>query len=145
VKHDVHIKIHASPISSIRCVLQGFYQIPNPINHISLVDASINNTIMHNVEISIEGDNLLVSNKTSLDCIDQCTMKIRKADGSNICVCKLSPSLLLKVLSIWIACGHYRIKIRKLKVKSNLIADADVVITFKVLGPKNQTKVWPNG
>jgi hypothetical protein len=82
------------------------------------VDASINNTIMHNAETSIEGDNLLVTNKTSSDCISQCTMKIRKVDGSNIFVFKLSPSLLPKVLSIWIACGHSVIKTRKSKMKA---------------------------
>jgi hypothetical protein len=54
---------------------------------------------MHNVERSIEGDNLLVSNKTSLNCIGQCTVKIRKADSSNILTFKLSPPLLPKVLS----------------------------------------------
>jgi hypothetical protein len=109
-------------------------------NHISLVDASISNSIMYNVERSIEGDNLLVSNKMSSDCIDQCTMKIRKADGSNIFAFKLSPSLLPKVLSTWIACSHSEIKTRKIKVKSNLIADADVVITSKVSGPKIPSK-----
>jgi hypothetical protein len=65
-------------------------------DHISLVDASINNIIMHNVERPIEGDNLLVSNKTSSDCITQCTAKIRKADGGTILAFKFSPSLLQK-------------------------------------------------
>jgi hypothetical protein len=67
-------------------------------------------------------------------------MKIRKADGSNIFVFKLSPSLLPKVLSTWIICGHSRIKTRKPKMKSNLIADANVVITSKVSGPKKPSK-----
>jgi hypothetical protein len=68
-------------------------------------------------------------------------VKIRKADDSNILAFKLSPSLLPKVLSTWIACGHSRIKTRKPKVKSNLIADVDVVITSKASGPKNPSKV----
>jgi hypothetical protein len=67
-------------------------------------------------------------------------MKIRKSSGSNILAFKLSPSLLPKVLSTWIACGHSRIKTRKIKVKSNLIVDADVVITSKASGPKNPSK-----
>jgi hypothetical protein len=64
-------------------------------DHISLVDASINNIIMHNVERSIEGDNLLVSNKMRSDCISQYTMKIRKVDGSNILTFKFSPSFTM--------------------------------------------------
>jgi hypothetical protein len=67
-------------------------------------------------------------------------VKIRKANDSNILAFKLSPSLLPKVLSTWIACGHSRIKTRKPKVKSNLIADVDVVITSKASGPKNPSK-----
>jgi hypothetical protein len=91
------------------------YFIEFPIWHISLVDASINIIIMHNIERLIEGDNLLVSNKMSSDCIGQCTMKIRKVDGGNILAFKLSPSLLLKVLSTWIACNHFGIKSRNPK------------------------------
>jgi hypothetical protein len=67
-------------------------------------------------------------------------VKIRKADSSNILAFKFSPSLLPKVLSTWNACGHYGIKTRKPKVKSNLIVDANVVITSKVSGPKNSSK-----
>jgi hypothetical protein len=137
VKHDViHIKVpRLSNIFDKVCFTSILSNSQS--DHISLVDASINNTIMHNVERSIEGDNLLVGNKMSSDCISQCTMKIRKADGSSILVFKFSPSLLPKVLSMWIACGHSGIKIRKPKVKSNLIADANVDITSKVSGPKN--------
>jgi hypothetical protein len=140
VKHDViHIKVPC--LSNIFDKVRFTSILSNSqSNHISLVDASLNNTIMHNVERSIEGDNLLVSNKTGSICIGQCTMKIRKADGSNIFAFKLSPSLLPKVLSTWIACGHFGIKTRKLKVKSYLIGDADVVITSKVSGPKNPSK-----
>jgi hypothetical protein len=140
MKHDViHIKVPC--LSNIFDKVRFTSILSNSqSNHISLVDASLNNTIMHNVERSIEGDNLLVSNKTGSICIGQCTMKIRKADGSNIFAFKLSPSLLPKVLSTWIACGHSEIKTRKLKVKSNLIGDADVVITSKVSGPKNPSK-----
>jgi hypothetical protein len=116
------------------------YLSNSQFGHISLVDASINNIIMNNVEGSIEGDNLLVSNKTSSYCIGQCTVKIRKADGSNILAFKFSPSLLPKVLSTWIACGHSEIKTRKSKMKSNLMADANVVITLKVSGPKDPNK-----
>jgi hypothetical protein len=140
VKHDViHIKVPClSNIFDKMCFTSNLSNSQS--DHISLVDASIHNTIMHNVERSIEGDNLLVSNKTSSDCIGQCTMKIRKADDSNIFAFKLSPSLLPKILSTWIACSHSGIKTRKPKVKSNLVADADVVITSKVLGPKNPSK-----
>jgi hypothetical protein len=140
VKHDVvHIKVpRLSNIFDKVCFTSILSNSQS--DHISLVDASINNIIMHNVEGSIKGDNLLVSNKTSSDGIDQCTVKIRKADGSNILVFKLSPSLLPKVLSTWIACGHYGIKTRKPKVKSNLIVDADIVITSKASGPKNPSK-----
>jgi hypothetical protein len=88
-----------------------------------------------------KGDTLLISNKMNSECIDQCTMKIRKTDNSDILAFKFSPSLLPKVLSTWIAYGHYRIKTRKPKVKSNLIADANVVITSKVPAQKNQAKV----
>jgi hypothetical protein len=109
-------------------------------NHISLVDASINNIIMHNVERSIEGDNLLVGNKTSSYCIDQYTVKIRKADGRNILAFKYSPSLLPKLLSTWIDCGHSRIKTRKSKVKTNLMINANVAVTSKVSGPKDSSK-----
>jgi hypothetical protein len=140
VKHDViHIKVPRLPNIFDKVHFTSILS-NSQSHHISLVNAYINNTIMHNVERSIEGDNLLVSNKMSSDCIVQCTMKIRKTDGSNIFAFKLSPSLLPKVLSTWIACGHSRIKTRKLKVKSNLIADGDVVITSKVLGPKNPSK-----
>jgi hypothetical protein len=75
----------------------------------------IEDTIMHNVERSTEVDNLLVSNKTSSDWIVQCTMKIRKADGSNIFAFKFSPSLLPKVSSTWFACGHSGIKLENPK------------------------------
>jgi hypothetical protein len=143
VKHDViHIKVpHLSNIfDKVRftSILSN-----SQSDHISLVDTSINNTIIHNVERLIEGDNLLVSNKMSSDYIGHCTIKIRKADGSNIFAFKLSPSLLPKVLSTRVACGHSEIKIRKPKVKSNLIiVDADVVITSKVSIPKKtQSKV----
>jgi hypothetical protein len=140
VKHDViHIKV-PRPSNIFDKVCFTSILSNSQYDHISLVDASINNIIMHNVERSIEGDNLLVSNKMSSGFIGQCTMKIRKADGSNIIVFKLSPSLLPKVLSTWIACGHSGIKIRKPKVKSNLIADADVVITSKVSSPKTPSK-----
>jgi hypothetical protein len=98
-------------------------------------------TIMHNVERLIEGDNLLVNNKINLGCINQCTMKIRKVNSNNILVFKISPSLLLKVLSTWTACGHYGIRTGKPKVKSSLIADANVDITSKVSGPKGPSKV----
>jgi hypothetical protein len=132
VKHDIiHIKVPR--LSNIFDKVHFTSILSNSqSDHISLVDASINNTIMHNVERSTEGDKLLVSNKTSSDCISQCSMKIRKVDGSNIFAFKPSPSLLPKVLSTWIDCSHSRIKTRKPKVKSNLIANADVVITSKV-------------
>jgi hypothetical protein len=97
---------------------------------------------MHNVERLIEGDNLLVSNKINLGCINQCTMKIRKVNSNNILVFKISPSLLLKVLSTWTACGHYGIRTGKPKVKSNLIADANVDITSKVSGPSKVMAEW---
>jgi hypothetical protein len=141
VKHDViHIKVpRLSNVFDMVCFTSILSN--SQFDDISLVDASINNAIMHNVERLIKGDNLLVSNKMSSDCIGQCNMKIRKAGGSNIFVFKLSPSLLPKVLSTWIACGHSGIKIRKPKVKSNLIADADVVITSKVSDPKTQAKL----
>jgi hypothetical protein len=136
VKHDViHIKV--AHLSNIFDKVHFTSILSNSqFDHISLVDASINNIIMHNVEISIERDNLLVSNKINSGCIGQCTVKLRKADSSNILVFKLSPSLLSKVLSTWIACSHSGIKTRKSKVKSNLIADVDVVITSKASGPK---------
>jgi hypothetical protein len=140
VKHDViHIKVPC--LSNIFDKVRFTSILLNSqSNHISLVDASINNIIMHNVERSIEGDNLPISNKTSSDCIGQCTVKIRKVDGSNIWVLKLSPPLLPKILSTWIACRHSGIKTRKPKVTSNLIADANVVITSKVSGPKSPSK-----
>ena len=109
-------------------------------DHVSFVDAPIRDIMIPNVERSIEGDNLLVSNKINSGCIGQCTVKIRKADSSNILMFKLSPSLLSKILSTWIACGHSEIKTRKPKLKSNLIADANVVITSKVSGPKDPSK-----
>jgi hypothetical protein len=67
-------------------------------------------------------------------------VKIRKADSSNILAFQFSPSLLPKVLSTWIACGHYGIKTKKPKVKSKLITDANVDITSKVSGPKDPSK-----
>jgi hypothetical protein len=67
-------------------------------------------------------------------------VKIRKADSSNILAFKFSPSLLPKILSPWIACGHSGIKARKSKVKSNLMVDANVVITSKVSDPKDPSK-----
>jgi hypothetical protein len=67
-------------------------------------------------------------------------MKIRKTDSSNILAFKFSPSLLPKVLSTWITCGHSRIKTRKPKVKSKSIADANVDITSKVSSPKDSSK-----
>jgi hypothetical protein len=67
-------------------------------------------------------------------------VKIRKADSSNILAFKFSPSLLPKVLSTWIACGHFRNKARKSKVKSNLMVDANVVITSKVSDLKDPSK-----
>jgi hypothetical protein len=96
VKHDViHIKVpHFSNIFDKVCITSILSNSQS--DHISLVDASINNTIMHNVERLIEGDNLLVSNKASSNYIGQCTMKIGMADGSNIFAFKLSPSLLPK-------------------------------------------------
>jgi hypothetical protein len=107
VKHDViHIKVPR--LSNIFDKVRFTSILSNSqSDHISLVDTSINNIIMHNIERSIEGDNLLVSNKTSSYCIGQCTVKIKKADGSNILAFNLSPSLLPKVLSTWIACGHW--------------------------------------
>jgi hypothetical protein len=70
VKHNViHIKVPClSNIFDKVCFTSILSNSQS--DHISLVDASINNTIMHNVERSIEGDNLLVGNKTSSDCID---------------------------------------------------------------------------
>jgi hypothetical protein len=68
------------------------------------------------------------------------TMKIRKDDGSIILVFKTSPSLLPKVLSTWIAYGHSRIKTREPRVKSNLIVDANIVITSTESCPKNPNK-----
>jgi hypothetical protein len=129
VKHDViHIKVPR--LSNIFDKVRFTSILSNSqSDHISLVDVSINNIIMHNVERTIEGDNLLVSNKTSSDCISQCTMKIRKTNDSNILMFKLSLSLLSKILSTWIACGHSEIKTRKPKLKSNLIVDANVVNT----------------
>ena len=109
-------------------------------DHVSLVDAPICNMIMRNVGRSIEGDNLLGSNKINSECIGQCTVKIRKADSSNILAFKLSPLSLPKLLSTWIACGHSGIKTRNSKVKSNLMANASVVIASKVSGPKDPSK-----
>jgi hypothetical protein len=109
-------------------------------NHVSFVDAPISDIMIPNVERLIEGDNLLVSNKINSGCIGQCTVKIRKADSSNILALKFFPSLLPKVLSTWIACGHSEIKTRKPKVKSILIVDANVDITSKVSGPKDPSK-----
>jgi hypothetical protein len=51
-----------------------------------------------------------------------------------------SPSLLPKVLSTWIACGHSGIKTRKPKVKCNLIVDINVDITSKVSITKDPSK-----
>jgi hypothetical protein len=118
VKHDViHIKVpRLSNIFDKVCFTNILSNSQS--DQISLVDASINNTIMHNVERSIERDNLLVSNKMSSDCLGQCTMKIRMADGSNIVAFMLSPSLLPKVLFTWIACSHSGIKDRKPKLKT---------------------------
>jgi hypothetical protein len=62
-------------------------------DHVSLVNAHIGNLIMHSFERSIEGDNLLNSNNMNSECIDQCTVKNRKVDSSNILAFKLSPSL----------------------------------------------------
>jgi hypothetical protein len=137
VKHDV-IQIKVPRFSNIFDKVRFTSILSNSqSNHISLVDASINNIIMHDVERLIEGDNLLVSNKRSLDCIGQCTVKIRKTDGSNNLAFKLFSSLLPKVLSTRNACGHSGIKTRKPKMKRNLTAEANVVITSKVSGPKN--------
>jgi hypothetical protein len=109
-------------------------------DHVSFVDAPISDIMIPNVERLIEGDNLLVSNEINSGCIDQCTVKIRKADSSNILVFKFSPSLLPKVLSTWIACGHSGIKARKSKVESNLMSGGNVVITSKVSDPNDPSK-----
>jgi hypothetical protein len=111
-------------------------------DNVSFVDAPISDIMIPNVERSIEGDNLLVSNGINLGCIDQCTVKIRKTDSSNILAFKFSPSLLQKILSTWIACGHFGIKARKSKVKSNLMVDANVVITSKVSDPSKGMVEW---
>jgi hypothetical protein len=42
--------------------------------------------------------------------------------------------------STWIACGHFGIKTRKSKVKSNLIINANVVITSKASDSKDSSK-----
>jgi hypothetical protein len=96
VKHDViHIKVPR--LTNILDKVSFTSILPNSqSDHISLVDASINNTIMHNVERSIEGDNLLVSNKMNSDCIGQCTMKIRKVNGSNILAFKFFSIIVAK-------------------------------------------------
>jgi hypothetical protein len=71
MKHDdIHTKVPR--LSNILDKVRFTSILSNSqYDHISLVDASINNTIMHNVERSIEGDNLLVYNKMSSDCISQ--------------------------------------------------------------------------
>jgi hypothetical protein len=140
VKHDViHIKVpHLSNIFDNVCFTSILSNSQS--DHATFVDAPINDIMIPNVEISFEGDNLLVSNKINSGCIDQCTVKIRKADSSNILSFKFSPLLLPKVLSTWIVCGHSGIKTRKPKMKSNLIVDANVVITYKVSDPKNPSK-----
>jgi hypothetical protein len=140
VKHDaIHIRVpRLSNVFDKVCFTSILSNSQS--DHVSFVDAPISDIMIPNVERSIEGDNLLVSNKINSGCISQCIVKIRKTDSSNILAFKFSPSLLPKVLSTWIACGHSGIKTRKPKVKSNLIAIANVDITSKVSGPKDPSK-----
>jgi hypothetical protein len=99
VKHDViHIKVP--------CLFNIFDKVRftsilsnSQSDHVSLVDAPIGNLIMHNFERSIEGNNLLISNKMNSECIDQCTIKIRKADSSNILAFKCDVPPLSKDVS----------------------------------------------
>jgi hypothetical protein len=118
VRHDaIHIRVPClSNIFDKVCFTSIL--LNSQSDHVSFVDAPISDIMIPNVERSIEGDNLLVSNKINSGCINQCTVKIRKADNSNILAFKFSPSLLPKVLSTWIVCGHSRIKTRKVKVKA---------------------------
>jgi hypothetical protein len=95
VKHDaIHIRVPclSNIFDKVRftSILSNFQS-----DHVSFVDAPISDIMIPNVERSIEGDNLLVSNEINSGCIGQCTIKIRKTDSSNILTFKFSPSLFM--------------------------------------------------
>ncbi|WP_217551367.1 hypothetical protein, partial [Pantoea sp. GbtcB22] len=53
---------------------------------------------------------LLVDNRIISKGVSQCSIRIRKADSSNMLAFKFDLSLLPKILSSWFACGNSKFK-----------------------------------
>jgi len=67
-------------------------------------------------------------------------VKIRKADNNNILAFKLTPASLPNFFSTWFTCGHSEIKSKKLKPKSIVKSDDDIVISFKTSDMRSTRK-----
>ena len=67
-------------------------------------------------------------------------MKIRKDDNSNILAFKFIPSSLPNFFSTWFTCGHFRIKSKKLKPKSIVTSNDDIVISSKTSDMRSTRK-----
>ena len=104
------------------------------------VDTSACDMIVSNPRRTIEEDNLLASNKIISDSIGKCIVKIRKADNNNILAFKLTPASLPNFFSAWFTCGHSEIKSKKLKPKSIMKSDDDIVIRFKTSDMRSTRK-----
>ena len=100
-------------------------------DHVSSVDKSISDIILHNSERSIEIVNLLVNNKMVSKGIGRCSIRIRKADNSNMLTFKFDPSLLPKFLSTWFVCGNPKSKRRKPKMTCVEKADDNILASSK--------------
>ena len=100
-------------------------------DHVSSVDKSISDIILHNSERSIEIGNLLVNNKMVSKGIGRCSIRIRKADNSNMLTFKFDPSLLPKFLSTWFVCGNPKSKRRKPKMTCVEKADDNILASSK--------------
>ena len=100
-------------------------------DHVSSVDKSISDIVLHNSERSIEIGNLLVNNKMVSKGIGRCSIRIRKADNSNMLTFKFDPSLLPKFLSTWFVCGNPKSKRRKPKMTCVEKADDNILASSK--------------
>lgn len=102
---------------------------------------SISDIIMKNSKRPIEKVNLFVDKSIISGHIGQCVVRIRKANNNNILPFKLSTSLLPKLLSTWIACGHSGFRNSKLKLGNIAKADVNIMSNYKKNRQKEHKKM----
>ncbi|TVT97876.1 hypothetical protein EJB05_56855, partial [Eragrostis curvula] len=139
VKYDIiQIKVPRSFMFDKVCFASNLSNSQS--DHIFPINTCISGAILSNSERLIEEGNLLVNNDILSDSVNQCIVKIRKANTSNILAFKFSSSSLPKLLSTWIACGHSGIKTRKPRFGNNIKVDSTITVNSKVSRKRNTSK-----